>query len=351
MNREKCAFVTLNTAAMRKALEIKKLLALDFDADVFSLRKYCADGAHPIDLPLTECVGFLFQQYKTILFMCASGIVIRGIAPHLKNKAIDPAVLLIDSNAQYVVPLLSGHLGGANEKALLISGKIGAQAVITTATDLAHSLAVDLIAKKKNLVIEDMAKAKEVTALILSGKPVGIINVAQTDLSDIILPENVFLTGLDDVCEMEGLIEITNCDKGIPHPCNARLIRKNMIVGIGCRKGMEEKTITAQLLALLAAYGISKDAVRCFATVPAKENEQGILEAAARFDAKVEIVPYKEIKKVQGLFAISEFVEKTLGIGCVAEPCGYIASGRGKGNRISEKAAENGTTFCLWEEE
>ena len=349
MNREKCAFVTLNTAAMRKALEIKKILALDFETDVYCLRKYCEDGVHPIDLPLTECVGVLFQQYKTILFMCASGIVIREIAPHLKNKASDPAVLLIDSNARYVVPMLSGHLGGANEKALQISRKIGAEAVITTATDLAHSLAVDLIAKKKNLVIEDMKKAKDVTALILSGKPVGIINIAQIDLSGINLPENVFLTGMKGVCELDGMIEITNFDKGIAHPCNARLIRKNVIVGIGCRKGMEEEAITIQLLVLLAAYGISKDAVRCFATVPAKIKEKGILKSAARFGANVEIVPYKAIEKVQKLFAASEFVEKTLGIGCVAEPCGYIASGKGK--RISEKAAENGITLCLWEED
>ena len=107
-----------------------------------------------------------------IVFFSATGIAVRTIAPFVVSKKTDPAVVVIDEQGNYAISLLSGHLGGANELAKFAAESIGAVPVITTGTDVNHTFAVDVFARKNNLVIADMRLAKEMAALLIRGKTI-----------------------------------------------------------------------------------------------------------------------------------------------------------------------------------
>lgn len=115
-----------------------------------------------------------FEQAEGIIFIGACGIAVRTVAPFLKSKTTDPAVVVIDEARQYVIALLSGHIGGANEFAVDIAQRIGATPVITTASDVNGKLAVDVFAKKNGLAIGSMHDAKKIAAAILRGERVGV---------------------------------------------------------------------------------------------------------------------------------------------------------------------------------
>src|SRR3989337_3538503 len=121
-------------------------------------------------------VGQAFGKSNGLIFIMASGIVVRSIAPFLKNKAEDPAVVVMDEKGRYVISLLSGHLGGANNLAKSIAKIIGAKPVIQTATDVNNLPCIEDIAEKFNLAIEDFKKIKMVNSAIVSGRPVAFVD-------------------------------------------------------------------------------------------------------------------------------------------------------------------------------
>ncbi|MBM6685952.1 cobalamin biosynthesis protein CbiG, partial [Faecalicatena contorta] len=114
-----------------------------------------------------------WQQVREIVFIGAAGIAVRLIAPYIRDKFTDPAVLVLDEGGRFVIPLLSGHVGGANDLARFLARATGAEAVITTATDVNGRFAVDVFAKKCGLVLTDRTKAKDISARILKGEKVG----------------------------------------------------------------------------------------------------------------------------------------------------------------------------------
>ena len=114
-----------------------------------------------------------FEDCDAIVFIGACGIAVRSIAPFVKSKKIDPAVVVVDEQGQFAISLLSGHIGGANELTEEIAEILRAQSVITTATDLNDKFAVDVFAKKNGCFISDMELAKEISAALLAGKEVG----------------------------------------------------------------------------------------------------------------------------------------------------------------------------------
>ena len=114
-----------------------------------------------------------FSKAQVLIFVGAAGIAVRAIAPFVQDKFKDPAVLVVDEKGTYVIPVLSGHVGGANAYALQLAEKLQAQAVITTATDINQKFAVDVFAKKNQLFIKDRAWAKEISAAILGGEKIG----------------------------------------------------------------------------------------------------------------------------------------------------------------------------------
>ena len=147
-------------------------------------RRFQKDGSM-FDLvteSMHEWSGRRFMDSDVIIFIGATGIAVRGIAPHVRDKRYDPAVIVIDEQGKFCIALLSGHIGGANDMVRRISAKLGSVPVITTATDVNDLFAVDEFATKNDMTISSMTYAKEVSAALLSGDPVGFWTNFQVDI-------------------------------------------------------------------------------------------------------------------------------------------------------------------------
>ena len=144
---------------------------------VYTLTRFCRlYGFHAFPEDKKSWIGSLWGE-KALFFIGAAGIAVRMIAPHVKDKFTDSPVLVMDEKGSYVIPLLSGHVGGAVELAKEIAEKINAQAVLTTATDVEQKFAVDVFAKSNGLVLTDRKKAKEISAVVLDGNKIGLYSV------------------------------------------------------------------------------------------------------------------------------------------------------------------------------
>ena len=136
---------------------------------MFAPEKFCQPDFEGYMPPLAEFVGPVFSWADAILFVGSTGMAVRAIAPWVKDKKTDPAVLVTDEAGQFVISLLSGHIGGANELTRLLARKLGATPVVTTATDVNGKFSVDDWAARNHLTIGSMAAAKAVSAAILEG--------------------------------------------------------------------------------------------------------------------------------------------------------------------------------------
>ncbi|MGO3168248.1 cobalt-precorrin 5A hydrolase [Senegalia sp. (in: firmicutes)] len=337
----KLAVITLTKGGLEKALEIKRHLK---DTPIYTLGKYNDGKFKSLNGKLSDNIEYFFKNYDSLLFIMASGIVVRLIAKHIKDKRKDPAILVMDEGGAHIISLLSGHIGGANEKAIYISGLIGATPVITTSSDVNDVLSVDMIAKKHDFSIENMEDAKIVTAHIVNGKKVGI-------KSDVLIDErlvkNLVFQDDEEFKNVTSLIDITNKIKDYDINKSV-LIPRNIILGIGCRKGMEKSRILDAIYKAMDEDKLYIKSIKSIATVDVKKDEAGLIDAAKELNVPLKIIDRKDIKRVEDLFHGSEFVKKTIGVSAVSEPVGYIESKKGK--CIRKKTKMDGITISIWEE-
>lgn len=323
----KLAIITVTEKGVTKGLNIKKF----FQCDVFTIEKFMREGTLLIEGRLQEFFGKLMEngKYNTFLFITAAGIAVRTIAPFIKSKDKDPAVLSMDEESNFIISLLSGHLGGANNGAEILGKITGAVPVISTASDVSGKIAVDTIAMKIGGKIESLESAKKVTSLIVAGKNV-----------EIKIPENI------NSENPEGIIVISN-RKNIEI---SKIIPQNIIIGIGCKKEKENENIILAVKDILEKYNLCEESIKLFATVDLKKDETGIIETAKFFERKLIIISRDEIREIENNFEQSEFVKKTIGVGAVSAPAAFIA-GNKKGKFLAEKLKYNGITISVFEEE
>jgi len=345
--RSRWLILTVSRDGVRLAKRIAACLD-DRQATVYTLAKYADDHTKVIPGRLTDFWGEAMARCDVLVCVMATGIVVRGVAPHLVHKSVDPAVLVLDSAGQYVISLLSGHLGGANDAAALLARRLGATPVITTGTDVKGTLAVDVLAEKLDCTIADFTGAKDVTAAILDDQPVAIVNEAGLDFSGIVLPANLRL-GAESAMETEAETAILISDRADPQPPAAtwvQIVPKTVTAGIGCKKDTPGAAIEAALKDLLMENGCHPLSVAALATIGLKEKEPGIRQACQTYGAELTVVPDEFVKMVQSHFGGSDFVEKTTGLRAVSEPCGYVASGFGR--CIAPVRKGGGITLSLW---
>ena len=142
---------------------------------IYAPERLAGEGIISVTPPLAEFAGPVFQASDVLIFVGACGIAVRAIAPHIHDKQTDPAVVSLDELGRFVIPLLSGHIGGANALAVRLAAALGATAVVTTATDVNGRFSVDTWAASQGLFIDDMRAAKAVSAAILEG-PVPLVS-------------------------------------------------------------------------------------------------------------------------------------------------------------------------------
>ena len=330
----KLAFWAVTKGAGNIAREYKEKLKehlKDYEIDVFTLKKYDVENTIQIE-DFTSNINEKFSQYDGHIFIMASGIVIRKIANLIGTKDKDPAVLLIDEGKHFVISLLSGHLGGANELTYSLANILKLVPVITTSSDVTGKIAVDTISQKINAELEDLKSAKDVTSLIVNGQKVNIL-----------LPKNVKVS---DKNSADGFILVSN-KKNIEY---TRIYPKNLILGIGCKKDTKAEDILSAIENCLDKNNLDIKSVKKIATVDVKENEQGLINAAKFLNLDLEIVSRDKIKKIQNQFEGSDFVEKTIGVRAVSEPVALLSSA-GNGKFLVMKEIYNGITISIYEEE
>ncbi|MCY6356322.1 cobalt-precorrin 5A hydrolase [Clostridium sp. ZS2-4] len=294
------------------------------------------------DFNIKNITEKLMESCQAVIFIASTGIAVRSIAPFLKGKAIDPAVLVVDSCANFVISLVSGHLGGANELTLKVAEILKAQPVITTATDNLGITAPDVIAKHNNLIIEDFKKAKYIAAKLVDGKKVAFID----DKGCIPLPKGY----IDNVEKADGAVYVTNRLKGDWQNKNftsLKLIRKNIILGIGCRKDFDAEKMHKTVVKVLRENNIDIRAVSVVATVEIKKDEKAILELSKNLNAELKIFTLNEIKEIEDRYKGSDFVKKSIGVRAVCEPSVELSGGK----LLTGKISCGGMTICIGERE
>lgn len=329
------AIVTLTKGAYRTAKRVKE--CMDVSVEIYTKDSFLGSWK--------DFVGELFQKYSYLLFIMATGIVVRVIAPYLKNKTVDPGIMVMDEQGRFVISLLSGHLGGANAYTEKIAKSIKAIPVITTASDVLGLISVDLLAKNLNCKMESLQKAKEITADIVNGKRVGILADIPVDISE---SKNFQVIKPGEIQDYDSVIYVTNQILSNPFPRSIQLIPQNIVVGIGCRRGIESKRIIQEFYRTFQDLGLHIDSLKALSSIDLKKDEMGILETGKYFQVPVEFVDKENILKIQDYFEQSEFVKKSIGIGAVAEPCGYLISHGGE--CLMRKRKYSGITLSIWRE-
>ena len=279
-----------------------------------------------------------FARADALIFCCAAGIAVRGLAPWVKSKKTDPAVIVVDETGRFAVSLLSGHIGGANELTELIAQDIGAIPVVTTATDLNGLFAVDVFATRNGLWIGSMPLAKEVSAALLAGEPVGFCS--DLPVRGTVPPE------LTDASARIGVCVTSDAEK-TPYEKTLRLVPKNICVGLGCRRDKDAGELERFFLAQLAANRVPLRAVKCIASVDLKRDEPGLLALAEKYQFPFWTYSADALNALEGEFSGSEFVRSVTGVDCVSERAALLASDGGR--IVCRKIAAEGMTFALAE--
>lgn len=278
----------------------------------------------------------VFDKSGPIIFICACGIAVRIIAPLIKSKSSDPAVLVIDDNGKFVIPILSGHLGGANRFAELIAEKIGAVPVITTATDIGGKFSPDSFAKANNLIITDLSAAKEIASAVLNGEKIGLIS----DYECVNIPTEI---SAGEQCRTGICVSADTAKKSFEITLN--LVPKNIVIGVGCKRGTSCEVIEKLVCECLETAQIDIKRVCTVTTIDIKANEKGLLEFCEKYGLRLFIYTAEELMSVKGHFTKSDFVLSQTGADNVCERS-IVRYG---GKLIIPKTAENGVTVAVGE--
>ncbi len=290
------------------------------------------------ETPLKEWVEESFFMRQPLIFIGACGIAIRSIAPYVKDKLSDPPVIVLDEMGRFVIPVLSGHVGGANELAVEIAKRCSGQAVVTTATDVEAVFSVDVFAKNNGLQIMNRDGIVKISSKILKGEKASLwiepsIKVQRECLS----PE---IRVLENTAEMPADIIIGEQKEG----AILWLKPKNLVVGIGCRKGKTFAELKDFADKKIECYGW--DNVKAIASIDLKEKEEGLVALAQYYGVPFITYSAEELQKIEGDFSESDFVKEVTGVSNVCERAALTAAGR-KGKILCPKYANDGMTISV----
>ncbi|MDO4870200.1 MAG: cobalt-precorrin 5A hydrolase [Bacillota bacterium] len=294
-------------------------------------------------LSLNEWTASHFAACDGIVFVGAAGIAVRAIAPFVRDKASDPAVIVIDELALHVIPILSGHLGGANDLAREISRITGSDCVITTATDIHGIFAVDEWARKQHCLLLEREKIVSISSRLLNGSGIAVYSPWKIRGEP---PEGVSLAAPEDADIVMDIRDAGLTGKAL------HLIPGICVLGVGCRKGTPAQTLESQFADFMAEAGIMPESIRAVSTIDIKNNEPGLIEFCARHGWPLITFTSDELRNVSGDFTASEFVSSVTGVDNVCERSAVLAAGGNTqehlpGSLLQKKFAGNGVTLAL----
>jgi len=270
---------------------------------------------------VAEVFAEAFASRGHLMCVMATGIVVRHLAPLLKSKASDPAVVVLDEGGRFAISLLSGHLGGGNELARRAARAVGATPVITTATDVQGLPSLDALARRLGLGVENLVAVAPVHMALLRGEPVRLVDrqgiltePLEEWLGKLILPE----ADLEAALKRPGPAVYVGVREG-PFPEDWLTLRpRTLVVGVGCNRGTEAAEILGLITQTLAAEGLSLRAIKRLASIEAKSDEPGLLSAARELGVEIAWFTVEELKGVTVPHP-SAVVARHMGVASVCE--------------------------------
>ena len=285
---------------------------------------------------LKTAVAEYFGSSDALVFVGACGITVRAIAPYINSKTTDPAVISVDELGRFVIPLLSGHIGGANELSSLIAQGIGGTPVITTATDINSRFSVDSWASRQGILIGSMETAKKFSAEILK--------------HDLPLFSDVEISGelpgglyIDSGGQIGAAVTYRTYE---PFDTTLALIPKVLHVGVGCRRGTSSNSILEAIARVFSENGLRPEAIKCIASIDIKKDEEGLLSACTELNAAARFFTAQELDSAKGSFTRSDFVMSKVGVDNVCERAAVCSAG-GDSRLIVKKNGRDGVTVAV----
>ena len=305
---------TAIAAFTHKGVNLALRLAEFLEARVFAPERFSRDGVNIIDGHLSDWAGKMFREVSALIFVSACGIAVRSVAPHVKDKMNDPAVVVVDEGGRFVIPLLSGHIGGANDLARKIAGFLNAVPVITTATDVNNLVAVDEWAVKNDCLIENPGAVKNISGSLLEGHRVGVA--------------------------------VTHENIPVPFPVTLMLRPKVLVLGAGCNRNTHPAEFESSAMDFLRGAGASVMSLKAIATIDIKRDEPAMKIFAENHNIPLVTFTADELNMLTGNFTASERVKYFTGTNNVCERACVLCAGEG-GVLMRSKTVYNGITFAL----
>jgi cobalt-precorrin 5A hydrolase len=353
------AVVAITRRGVETALNIKRALEEEgLKSTVFAPKKYSQPGVAEMEVKFGDFIKENYAKLDAIVAVMATGITIRAVAPFLESKLTDPAVIGVDAAGKFVISLLSGHYGGANDLTRIIAKGTGATPVITTASDALGKQGVDELAKLLHLTIENPESLASVNGAIVNGDGVVLVLVG-----DVRIPTEV-VNGFEVKRAQSGeeAVEILNAyDAGavvtreplkVEHFGKPFTILKArcVVVGLGCRKDSHCDHLVEAVNAAMKTVGLPAGRIDRFATVDIKRDSVAMLDAAKLFGAPLEFLSVEALRSLKhpDLSPDSKLVQEKIGVGGVCERAALIVAGK-KSKLLLKKVKLNGTTVAVAE--
>ncbi|PHM49243.1 cobalt-precorrin 5A hydrolase [Xenorhabdus miraniensis] len=340
------ALFCLTAGGMALARRLQSHLAMD----CFTSPEWVETGFTAFDDTFANTVRKAFIQYGALIMIGATGIAIRVIAPLLKDKMTDPAVVVLDEKGQFAISLLSGHMGGANDLARQVADILDGQAVITTATDVNQIAALDVLAQQIDGKMENFrANVKTINQMLVNGKRVGIWWHPALNGEQGCYDTRGFIpvTDLNRLPKLDALVYVSYGSAKLELPIPTfKLVPRRIVAGIGCRRGVEARRITQLLEYHLAGHDLDPLALKAIGSVELKQAEPALIQLAEERQIPFQIFSVNQLAQCEQeqAFPASEFVRKTVGTGCVSQPVAWLMS---QGHLVGHTLREQGVTITL----
>ncbi len=317
------------------------------------------DGCNYFTEPVAALLPRLFAGVDGLVCIMATGIVVRTLAPHLRGKDLDPAVVVLDEAGRFAISLLSGHLGGANELARELARMTGGKAVITTATDVNGLPAWDEAARLSGLGIEPLAHARTLNSLLLRGEPIVLVD-RRRRIADVFagVPGIRLAASFAAALKLPAAGRVFVTHRHIPHldrqPDLLVLRPRDLVVGLGCNRGTSAEEIEAVVTGELKHAFLAFASVARLATISEKADEAGLSEFARRHGLPVDYHDAADLNAIAAPTPPSPHALAAVGAKGVCEPAALLSAGattllvrkRKSGNvtlAVAEIGGHNGT--------
>ncbi len=341
---ESIAVFCLTPGGVRLARRLKTHLPLT----CFTSDKLLESGFLPFNGSFGDTLREAFKHYSALVVVGAIGLTVRVIAPLVNDKMTDPAVVVIDERGQHVISLLSGHVGGANTLTRYLAGILGADPVITTATDVNEMVALDTLATQLDAEMQDFRHAvKVVNQMLVSEQKVGLWwdtpLISERERCD--TRGFVPVDSLDALPSLDALVCITLRDSlpSLPLPVY-KLVPRRVVAGIGCRRATSLQTLVELLQQQMAENHFDVMALRAIGSVTIKKDEPALHQLAQCWRVPFELFSVGELSRHEQRFPASDFVRQTVGVGSVSQPVAWLMS---DGKLVGNTLRQQGVTITL----